>query len=135
MGVAHARRASLEEARLRPQRELGDTLSRGGKARCAGPAAAPLRHVPARLEAGPRGASGDAGRLAEEARALSAQLPELRRTCEESAASQRTLRRENRNLKGTLPWEPEQGPRGTLCQGQGCLMRRNLSIITASLGS
>lgn len=89
--------------------------------RCAGPVAAALQTVPARLEAGARVASGDARRPAEEAQALSAWLLELRHTYEESAASQRTLRRANKNLKGTLPWEPEQGPGRALRQGQGCL--------------
>ncbi|KAM9089909.1 LOW QUALITY PROTEIN: myosin-15 [Megaptera novaeangliae] len=98
MGVAHARRASLEGARLRPQLELGDTLSRGGKAAAWDGQQRRFDtclHGWRRDHEEPQVMPG----VAEEARALSAPLPELRRTCEESAASQRTLRREDRNLK------------------------------------
>ncbi|XP_057552632.1 myosin-15 [Hippopotamus amphibius kiboko] len=103
LGVANARNASLERARLRLQLELGDTLSDLGKARSA---AAVLdqkqQHFDKCLDGWRRKHEESQAVLdasQKEARALNIQLLELQHDCEESAASQETLRRENENLK------------------------------------
>ncbi|KAJ1071243.1 hypothetical protein K5549_021025, partial [Capra hircus] len=103
MGVANARNASLERARLRLQLELGDTLSDLGQARSAAAALnQKQQHFDKCLDDWRQKheesqAMLDASR--KEARALSIQLLELRHSYEESTMSQEALRRENKHLK------------------------------------
>uniref|UniRef100_A0A8C2VCK6 Myosin heavy chain 15 n=1 Tax=Chinchilla lanigera TaxID=34839 RepID=A0A8C2VCK6_CHILA len=101
--VANARSASLERARHQLQLELGDALSDLGKARSAAAALdQKLRHSDEAL-AQWRRKHEEAQALLDasqkEARALSAEVLELRRGCEESAEGRETLRRENDSLR------------------------------------
>ena len=106
MGVANARNASLERARLRLQLELGDTLSDLGQARSAAAALnQKQQHFDKSLDDWRRKHEESQAMLdasKKEARALSIQLLELRHSYEEGTMSQEALRRENKHLKGTL---------------------------------
>lgn len=114
VGAANARNASLERARHQLQLELGDTRSDLGKARSS---AAVLdqkqQHLHKRLDDWTRKQEESRAMLEasqKEARALSTELLKLRLAYEESAVSQETLQRVNKNLQGTLSraWSPSR---------------------------
>ncbi|XP_026348630.3 myosin-15 [Ursus arctos] len=103
VGAANARNASLERARHQLQLELGDTRSDLGKARSS---AAVLdqkqQHLHKRLDDWTRKQEESRAMLEasqKEARALSTELLKLRLAYEESAVSQETLQRVNKNLQ------------------------------------
>lgn len=145
MGVANARNASLERARHRLQLELGDTLCDLGKARssaavlgrkqqhfdrCLDDWRQQQEESQAMLEASRR-----------EARALSAELLELRQAYEESSASRETLQTANKQLQGTRSRAWSQS-RSKEVQGEAPAARarlsavgRHLSMVLAPLGS
>ncbi|CAK7310831.1 MYH15 [Vulpes lagopus] len=103
VGVANARNATLERARHRLQLELGDTLCDLGKARSS---AAVLgrkqQHFDRCLDAWRQQQEESQAMLEasrREARALSAELLELRRAYEESTASRDALQTANKSLQ------------------------------------
>ena len=106
MGVANAKNASLERARLRLQLELGDTLWDLWKARSTANALdRKQQHFDKCLDDWRQKHEESQVMLAasqKEARALSTELLELRHAYEESAVSQEALQRMNKDLQGML---------------------------------
>uniref|UniRef100_A0A8D1RY07 Myosin-15 n=1 Tax=Sus scrofa TaxID=9823 RepID=A0A8D1RY07_PIG len=103
MGVANAKNASLERARLRLQLELGDTLWDLRKARSTADALdRKQQHFDKCLDDWRQKHEESQVMLAasqKEARALSTELLELRHAYEESAVSQEALQRMNKDLQ------------------------------------
>uniref|UniRef100_A0A8C3YQK6 Myosin heavy chain 15 n=1 Tax=Catagonus wagneri TaxID=51154 RepID=A0A8C3YQK6_9CETA len=103
MGMANAKNASLERARLRLQLELGDTLWDLRKARSAADSLDRKQQHFDRCLDGWRQKHEESQKMLatsqKEARALSAELLELRHAYEESTMNQEALQRENKDLQ------------------------------------